>query len=89
MTQRELLHDLFGNPFRPPAVTPEWLAWQAGLIPALARGIYDERRFGEMPVLCDALEDAGCADEAILAHCRGPGQHARGCWLLDALLGLS
>jgi hypothetical protein len=86
---RELLREVFGNPFRPAAVAPDWLRWQAGTVPALARRIYDERRFEDMPVLGDALEDAGCADEALLAHCRSASPHARGCWLLDSLLGLS
>ena len=38
-------------------------------------------------MLADALDDAGCSDAGVLAHCRGPGEHARGCWLLDGLLG--
>ncbi len=40
-----------------------------------------------MPVLADALEDAGCADADILAHCRGHGPHVRGCWVVDLVLG--
>src|SRR5437588_522811 len=56
---------------------------------ALARAAYDERRFGDLPVLADALEEAGCTDEAILAHCRGRGPHARGCWVLDQILDKS
>jgi hypothetical protein len=63
-----------------------WDDWQDGLILSLARQIYDERCWDEMPVLADALEDAGCTDQAILSHCRNAGQHTRGCWLLDALL---
>jgi hypothetical protein len=53
----------------------------------LARMIYEERSFDQMPELADALEAAGCTDEDILAHCRGPGEHARGCWVVDLLLG--
>lgn len=86
---RGLLREVFGNPFRPAAVAPDLLRWQAGTVPALARRIYDERRFDDMPVLGDALEDAGCADEALLEHCRGDSAHVRGCWAIDALLGLS
>jgi hypothetical protein len=87
--QRELLRDIFGNPFRQPIIDPRWLEWQAGLIVQLARTIYDERRFSELPILADALEDAGCRDETILDHGRRDAPHARGCWLLDSLLGLA
>jgi hypothetical protein len=84
----QLFHDVFGNPFRPRMIDPNWLTAQDGAVTRLARDIYDRRAFAEMPVLGDALEDAGCADEGILSHCRGGGLHARGCWLLDALLAL-
>ncbi|HYH67576.1 MAG TPA: hypothetical protein VD866_22960 [Urbifossiella sp.] len=53
----------------------------------LARGMYESRDFGPMPVLADALEDAGCADADVLAHCRGDGPHVRGCWVVDLVLG--
>jgi hypothetical protein len=53
----------------------------------LAQGIYDERAFERLPILADALEDAGCTDAAILVHCRGPGPHVRGCWVVDLILG--
>jgi hypothetical protein len=69
------------------AVEPAWLRWQGGVVAKLARAIYDERRFGDLPVLADALEDAGCDSREILAHCRSGGEHARGCWLVDLLLG--
>ena len=56
----------------------------------LAQGIYDERAFDRLPVLGDALEDAGCHDDAVLGHCRQQGkQHVRGCWLGDLLTGRS
>jgi hypothetical protein len=83
--QAELVRCVFGNPFRPPPAPGAWLAWQDGLIPNMARAIYEERAFDQLPVLGDALEEAGCADETILAHCRGPGPHARGCWVVDLL----
>ena len=54
---------------------------------ALAEAIYRERCFLELPALADALEEAGCTDESILGHLRRPGPHARGCDVLDALLG--
>jgi len=81
-----LLRDTFGNPFRPVVIDPAWLHWNGGTIVRLAAAIYDERRFQDMPVLADALEEAGCGDAHLLDHCRQPGEHARGCWLLDHLL---
>lgn len=83
----DVLRDLLGNPFRPVSVEPAWLSWGRGTIPNLAQGIYDERAFDRLPVLADALEEAGCASADILAHCRGPGPHARGCWVVDLILG--
>jgi hypothetical protein len=53
----------------------------------LAKAIYGEGRFTDVPVLADALEEAGCADAEILTHLRGPGPHVRGCWALDLVLG--
>ncbi len=83
----DLLRDVAGNLFRRVTIRHRWRVWEGGTVVRLARAIYDGRRFDELPVLADALEDAGCADEAVLAHCRGPGPHVRGCWLLDGLLG--
>ena len=85
--QADLLRDLFGNPWRPAAVDVSWLTWNNGCVPKMAHAIYEERRFEDLPVLADALEEAGCANTAILDHCRGAGLHARGCWGLDSLLG--
>jgi hypothetical protein len=85
--QCDLLRDLIGNPFRPAAVGPHWLAWNDRTIPRLARALYDEKDFDNLPILGDALEDAGCDDADILRHCRKPGRHVRGCWVLDLLLG--
>jgi hypothetical protein len=82
-----LLRCVFGNPFRPVAADRSWLTWKGGTLPHLARTIYDERRFQDLPVLADALEDAGCSNPEILSHCRQPGEHIRGCWVLDLLLG--
>jgi hypothetical protein len=81
-----LIRDLFGNPFRPVAIDPAWQSWHNGLIPSMARRMYDSRDFADLPILADALEDAGCSDPAVLDHCRRPGLHARGCWLIDSLL---
>jgi hypothetical protein len=82
-----LLRDLFANPFRPPPpVEPAWLAWNGGTAAKLARSIYDDRAFDRLPLLADALEDAGCTDAAILGHLRGRGPHVRGCWAVDLVL---
>jgi hypothetical protein len=69
------------------AVGPSWLAWNDGTVVKLAQGIYDDRAFDRLPVLADALEEAGCDDADILDHCRRPGEHVRGCWVVDLLLG--
>jgi hypothetical protein len=55
----------------------------------LAQVIYDERRFTDLPILADALEEAGCTNSDVLDHCRGPGPHVRGCWVVDLLLDKS
>lgn len=83
-----LFRDIFTNPFRPlPAIDPTWLAWNGRTVAKLAEDIYDQKRFEDLPILADALEDAGCADAALLEHLRGPGLHVRGCWAIDLLLG--
>jgi hypothetical protein len=83
----DLLREIVGNPFRPVAVDSAWLAWENGTVVKLAEAIYEQGAFERLPVLADALEDAGCPDADLLAHCRGPGPHVRGCWLVDLLLG--
>jgi hypothetical protein len=85
--QAALLRDIIGNPFRPILLKPAWVAWNAGAVRKWAQAIYDGRRFADLPILADALEDAGCADAALLGHCRGGGEHVRGCWVIDLLLG--
>jgi hypothetical protein len=83
-----LLRDILGNPFRPvPRVDPRCLSWNGGTVPKLAAAIYADRAFDRLPVLADALEDAGCTDAALLGHLRGGGEHVRGCWALDLVLG--
>ena len=79
-----IVRDLFGNPFRPAPFVP---AWQTPAAVEVARSMYATRRFDRMPVLADAIEDAGCDDADVLAHCRGPGPHYRGCWVVDVVLG--
>jgi hypothetical protein len=81
--QANYLRDIFGNPFRPLVLDA---AWRTATVTDLARAIYSERSFSDLPILADALEDAGCTATAILDHCRQPGDHVRGCWVLDAVL---
>src|SRR5262245_29253132 len=86
-TLATLLRDIVGNPLLPLlGIDSSWLAWNEGTILKLARRIYDERAFDDLPILADALEDAGCDNADILAHCRGPGPHVCGCWVVDLLL---
>jgi hypothetical protein len=80
------LRDVAGNLFRPVALDPAWLARDGGTALLLARLIYDNDQFADLPFLADALLDAGCANEGLLAHCRAPGAHRRGCWAVDLLL---
>lgn len=83
-----LLHCIFGNPFRPsPVPAPSVFEWEHGGIRRIAQASYDERRFEDLPILADALEDAGCDNAEILSHCRGSGPHARSCWVIDLILG--
>ena len=84
--QCAILRDIC-NPFHPVVLAKSWLAWNGGMVRKIAQAIYDERAFERMPILADVLEDAGCDDADLLAHCRGPGPHARGCWVVDLLLG--
>jgi hypothetical protein len=87
--QADLVRDIFGNPFRSMHVEPELLTWNHATVPAIARHVYDDRAFHDLPILADALEDAGCTNADLLDHCRGPGPHVRGCWAVDLLLGKS
>jgi hypothetical protein len=84
--QAALLRDIAGNPFRPVTAEPSWRAWHGGTVTRLAEAIYEQRRFGDLPILADALEEAGCSRADVLAHCRGPGAHVPGCWVVDAVL---
>ena len=81
---RPVFLEHFGDPRGPVARDPSWLT---ETVLALAQGIYVERAFDRLPILADALEDAGCDNADVLGHCRGPGPHVRGCWVIDLLLG--
>jgi hypothetical protein len=91
-----LLLDLFGNPFHPVTIAPSILVWNDGVVVRLAQTIYEDRSLPagtldniRLAILADALEEAGCTDAGILNHCRQPGEHVRGCWVVDLLLGKS
>ena len=84
LAQLAICHCVFGNPFRPVSFLP---AWRTDTTLALARQMYESRDFSAMPILADALQDAGCDSPDILSHCREPGQHVRGCWAVDLVLG--
>ncbi len=83
--QSDLLREIFGDPFRPAVRDPGWRGDDIAAV--MARVIYDERRFDDLPILADALEEAGCDDADVLGHCRGGGEHVRGCWVVDLILG--
>ena len=70
-------------------IEPAWLAWNAGTVVSLARGIREGGDFARLPVLADALEEAGCTNTAILNHCRASEPHETSCWVVDLLLGKS
>jgi hypothetical protein len=85
-----LIRCIFGNPFRPsPPLPTAVLTWNDGTVRRIAVGIYEERAFDRLPILADALLDAGCDDEELIAHCRSEGPHVHGCWAVDLILGKS
>jgi hypothetical protein len=81
---RSILRDIFGNPFRPVTLNPSCFT---SIVLALAQQMYDSRDFSPMPILADALQDAGYENEEILNHCRQPGEHVRGCFVVNLLIG--
>ncbi len=85
--QALLVQCIFGNPFKPAFLDPSWLRCNDDTVVKLARGIYDEQAFDRLHILANALEATGCSDTEILDHCRIPGPHFRGCWVIDLLLG--
>jgi len=84
--QCDLLREIVGNPFRPVTVDPRWFRFQDGVVRRVAEGIYESGRFDQLPVLADALEEAGCTEVVLLDHLRSDADHVRGCWLVDLLL---
>jgi hypothetical protein len=79
------LREAFGNPFEAAPFDPEW---RTSTAVALARSMLQRRDFDLFPYLADALQDAGCDDPRVRAHCESSRPHGRGCWLLDAVLGM-
>ena len=76
--------DVAGNPFRPIVADHAWLT---PTVQSIASAIYQDRAFDRLPILADALEEAGCTNAEVLLHCRQPGEHVRGCWVVDLVLG--
>jgi hypothetical protein len=84
--QAALVRDVFGHPFQSVAID---LAWLTPTVVQFAQRAYDDRASDRLPILADDLEEAGCTNTTILGHCRGPGPHVRGCWVVDLCLGLN
>ncbi len=78
-------HDASGMPLPMPSLASEWLTWNGGCVRAIAAGIRARRAFDGMPILADALQDAGCEEAAILNHCRAHADHTANCWVLRLL----
>ena len=85
--QADLVRDIFGNPFHPVTLDPTCLTWNDGAVTKLAQAIYEQRAFEKLPDLAGVLEAAGCCDPYMIAHCRHPGPHVRGCCVVDVLVG--
>jgi hypothetical protein len=86
-----IVRDIIGNPFRPVVISPAWLT---ATVLSLAQAAYDDRTLPAgtldntlVAILADALEEAGCQDQDLLVHCRSGGEHVRGCWVVDLILG--
>jgi hypothetical protein len=82
--QFEVLDEIGGPGYSDPC----WPMWRTADVLALARGIHRDQAFDRLPILADALQDAGCDDEDVLNHCRRPGGHVRGCWVVDLAMGM-
>jgi hypothetical protein len=84
LAMRGAVWEVVGTPFRPHTFNPEW---RTDTVQSLTTQMYESRDFGAMPILADALQDAGCDDEQVLTHCRTEAMHVRGCWVVDLVLG--
>ncbi len=83
--QAAIARDILRGPAAPSATA--FAPWLSPTVVGVAEAIYHNRSYADLLILADALEEAGCDHAAVLGHCRGPGQHWRGCWVLDALTG--
>jgi carbon storage regulator len=86
---RQEVWELIHGPWPQALLDPAWLAWQDGTVLRLAQTIVEKGDFDALPILGDALEDAGCTDAAILDHCRSGDRDARGSWVVDLILSAS
>ncbi|AMV26990.1 hypothetical protein VT84_21490 [Gemmata sp. SH-PL17] len=86
LVRADIFRDIAGNPFKRAKFDKRWRTQTAML---LARQMYESRDFSAMPILADALQDAGCSNTDVLNHCHGAGLHVRGCWVVDLVLGKS
>jgi hypothetical protein len=86
--QAALVRCIFGNNSRLVTLQPGRIKTYGKSVYTTARRIYDDRDFGELSRLAEALEKSGSPNDAILSHLRSPGPHVRGCWALDLILGM-
>jgi len=83
VAQLELFREIAG-----PSVNPDWKLWRTETVRQVARAIYRDQSFYILPILADALQDAGCNDNVVLSHCREVSDHVRGCWVVDLAMGI-
>jgi len=92
ITGTKIILDIFETVFadkKLPRIKYDWLRWNDSCVRKMAESIYKENRFYDVPILGDALEDAGCNDNNMLEHLRSPNRHFKGCWAVDKLLGIT
>jgi hypothetical protein len=81
----ELLREVFGNPAaRRPPLEAAWFTENVVRLAAHADAAAD---FAVLPILADALQEAGCDRADVLDHLRGTCPHVRGCWVIEEILG--
>jgi hypothetical protein len=80
--------DTDGKPLGEVILDPSWLRWNNGTIPLIAEGIRKNRNYAELPILADALEEAGCKEGKLLRHLRERVAHGKDCWALRFVLAL-